>query len=123
MKKEEVRLGMEVMHNKLGRGRVVEIKNEKAGMEKSSFVHEVLIKDLTSVEAQRETKPDTRHEIVISYDIATTSLFITIENKETICIKNLSPTVLNDIGISSKSDDDEFNDEIGRALAFYRASM
>ena len=71
----------------------------------------------------------------IDYDLPDTMLYYvqgqvllynnikSIDKKETICIANVSPNVLTDIGISSKSDEDEFNAEIGRALAFYRANM
>ena len=124
MKREEIRIGMAVMHNAHGVGEVVEIKGNKVGLRVGWFVYEVNIDDLVSkAQPTSEAKPDTRHHIEVGYDIATASLFITIDKKETICIANVSPTVLNDIGVSSKSDEDEFNAEIGRALAFYRANM
>ena len=124
MKKEEIRLGMTVMHNVHGVGEVVELKGNKVGLKVGWFIHEVNVNDLVlKAQSTSEVKPDTRHQIEVGYDMATTSLFITIDKKETICIANVSPSVLNDIGISSKSDEDEFNAEIGRALAFYRANM
>ena len=124
MKKEEIRLGMTVKHNTHGVGDVIEIKGNKVGLRVGWSIYEVNASDLVSkVEPISEVKPDTRHQIEIVYDMAVTSLFITIDKKETICIANVSPSVLNDIGVSSKSDEDEFNAEIGRALAFYRANM
>ena len=124
MKKEEIRLGMTVMHNAHGVGEVVEVKGNKVGLKVGWFVYEVNVNDLVlKAQSASEVKPDTRHQIEVGYDMATASLFITIDKKETICIANVSPSVLNDIGISSKSDEDEFNAEIGRALAFYRANM
>ena len=124
MKKEEIRLGMTVMHNVHGVGDVIEIKGNKVGLRVGWSIYEVNASDLVSkVEPISEVKPDTRHQIELGYDMATMSLFITIDKKETICIANVSPNVLNDIGVSSKSDEDEFNAEIGRALAFYRANM
>ena len=124
MKKEEIRIGMTVMHNVHGVGEVIEIKGNKVGLKVGWFLHEVSVNDLVlKAEPTSEVKSDTRHQIEIVYDMAVTSLFITIDKKETICIPNVSPSVLNDIGISSKSDEDEFNEEIGRALAFYRANM
>lgn len=125
MKKEEVRIGMTVMHNVHGGiGEVVEVKGNKAGLRIGCFIHEVNVNDLVlKAQSASEVKSDTRHQIEIGYDVATMSLFITIDKKETICIANVSPNVLNDIGVSSKSDEDEFNAEIGRALAFYRANM
>ena len=124
MKKEEIRVGMTVMHNAHGVGEVIEIKGNKVGLKVGWFIHEVNISDLVSkAQPTSEVKSDTRHQIEIVYDMAVTSLFITIDKKETICIANVSPSVLNDIGVSSKSDEDEFNEEIGRALAFYRANM
>ena len=121
MKKDEIRVGMTVMHNVHGVGEVVEIKGNRVGIKVGWFIHEVSINHLALPTS--EVKPDTRHQIEVGYDMATASLFITIDKKETICIANLHPTVLDDIGISSKSDEDEFNAEIGRALAFYRANM
>ena len=124
MKREEIRIGMTVMHNVHGVGEVVEVTGNKVGLRVGWFVHEVNISDLVSKAQQTsEVKPDTRHQIEVGYDMATSSLFITIDKKETICILNLTPNVLSDIGVSSKSDEDEFNAEIGRALAFYRANM
>ena len=124
MKKDEIRVGMTVMHNVHGVGEVVEVKGNKVGLRVECFIHEVNINDLVSkAQPTSEVKPDTRHNIEIGYNMDTMSLFITIDKKETICIANVSPNVLNDIGISSKSDEDEFNKEIGRALAFYRANM
>ena len=124
MKREEIRVGMTVMHNVHGVGEVVEVKGNKIGLKVGWFIHEVNVNDLVlKAQSASEVKPDTRHHIEVGYDVATLSLFITIDKKETICIANVSPNVLNDIGISSKSDEDEFNAEIGRALAFYRANM
>lgn len=124
MKKDEIRIGMAVMHSAYGVGEVVEVKGNKVGLRVGWFVYEVNINDLVSkAQPTSKAKHDTRHHIEIGYDVATTSLFITIDKKETICIANVSPNVLNDIGVSSKSDEDEFNAEIGRALAFYRANM
>ena len=124
MKREEIRLGMTVVHNIHGIGDVVEVKGNKVGLKVGWSIYEVNVNDLVlKVEPISEAKPDTRHQIEVGYDIATMSLFITIDKKETICIANVSPNVLNDIGVSSKSDEDEFNAEIGRALAFYRANM
>ena len=121
MKREEIRIGMTVMHNVHGVGEVVELKENRVGIKVGWFIHEVSINHLTLPTS--EVKPDTRHNIEIGYNVDTMSLFITIDKKETICIANVSQNVLNDIGISSKSDEDEFNAEIGRALAFYRANM
>ena len=124
MKKEEIRIGMTVMHNVHGVGEVIEVKGNKVGLKVGWFLHEVSVNDLVlKAESTSEVKSDTRHQIELGYDMATMSLFITIDKKETICIANVSPSVLNDIGVSSKSDEDEFNAEIGRALAFYRANM
>ena len=124
MKRDEIRVGMTVMHNVHGVGEVVEVKGNKIGLKVGWFIHEVNVNDLVlKAQSASEVKPDTRHHIEVGYDVATLSLFITIDKKETICIANVSPNVLNDIGISSKSDEDEFNAEIGRALAFYRANM
>ena len=124
MKKDEIRVGMTVMHNVHGVGEVVEAKGNKVGLKVGWFIHEVNVNDLVlKAEPTSKAKSDTRHQIEVGYDMATTSLFITIDKKETICIANVSPNVLNDIGVSSKSDEDEFNAEIGRALAFYRANM
>ena len=124
MKKEEIRIGMTLMHNVYGVGEVIEIKGNKVGLKVGWFLHEVSANDLVlKAEPTSEVKPDTRHKIEVGYDVATLSLFITIDKKETICIANVSPSVLKDIGVSSKSDEDEFNEEIGRALAFYRANM
>ena len=124
MKREEIRVGMTVMHNVHGVGEVVEVKGNKIGLKVGWFIHEVNVNDLVlKAQSASEVKPDTRHHIEIGYNVDTLSLFITIDKKETICIANVSPNVLNDIGISSKSDEDEFNAEIGRALAFYRANM
>ena len=96
MKKEEIRIGMTVMHNVHGVGEVIEIKGNKVGLKVGWFLHEVNASDLVSkVEPISEIKPDTRHHIEIGYDMATTSLFITIDKKETICIANVSPNVLN----------------------------
>ena len=124
MKKDEIRVGMTVMHNVHGVGEVVEVKGNKVGLRVGWFIHEVNINDLVlKAQSASKVKPDTRHQIEVGYNMDTASLFITIDKKETICIANVSPNVLNDIGISSKSDEDEYNAEIGRALAFYRANM
>ena len=46
MKKEEIRIGMTVMHNVHGVGEVIEIKGNKVGLKVGWFLHEVSVNDL-----------------------------------------------------------------------------
>lgn len=55
------------------------------------------------------------------YSEETNSLFLLINDKVTICISNVSPEIINAVGISSCNDTDVYNKEIGDALAFSRA--
>lgn len=64
----------------------------------------------------------TKPQIDLIYDDTVKSLFIVINDKTTVCIPNVAPPIVDAVGISYKHDDDNFNLEIGNALAYYRAS-
>ena len=59
--------------------------------------------------------------IDLVYDKKINSLLIVINNKTTICVPKVVPEVIDSIGISYKNDIDEFDLEVGTALAYYRA--
>lgn len=56
------------------------------------------------------------------YDEKTSSLFIVINGKTTMCIPHVSKGAYDCLGISYKHDDDSYNQEIGQALAHYRST-
>ena len=67
-----------------------------------------------------ENKSSTLLKLKVRYEEETESAFLVVNDKLTICIPGISYESFLAIGTSSKNDGDEFNDEIGDALAFHR---
>lgn len=111
----------------------VDLPNEQVGIRDGGITHIVSAEHL-------ETKPyyseenvtdkidesvvepvSTKPVIDLVYDETVSSLFILINDKTTICIPNVLPSVIDAVGIAYKHDDDSFNLKIGTALSYYRA--
>lgn len=112
----------------------VDLPNDAVGIIDGSISHVVDAKHLeatsSNVVVVTETpvisvvEPvSTKPVIDLVYDETVSSLFILINDKTTICIPNVVPSVIDAVGIAYKHDDDDFNLEIGTALSYYRAKV